>query len=224
MRCFFLFTFLLANATAQAYVVNGSMGRDPNASMGQCLPIAKPSVSEAKDLIQFSKLNVSENARDEELVALAWGLKQAISLRDKKPLQGMIGAKIVYTDEGGVWNESKGYVEVNRKWNTQGMNSQNIGMLFHELAHYLGNNRREDNMSSYLRYFQAVPSGCCFSWYCNRNRNEEFAEVFSSFLLNPANLLKEGGPNCKAAYDFFRKNVFPFGDLADCKPSASKKL
>lgn len=91
----------------------------------------------------------------------------------------------------------------------------NTAYVMHELGHRVGNN------GYYAKYRSAVKTPCLATHYCSKSysraryRNEEFAEVFAAFVTNPDHL-KNAGPSCRAAYDFFAKQVFKNGNLADC--------
>ena len=203
--------------SANAYIVDGSMGRDDDSSSGQCLAVAKPSFDEAAQLLIAQNIRLSSNAAADEIVALGWGIKQILSLAPNGKFAGIVGSRFHYSESDGVWNQSSGPIKVNRAWGTwAGMNSRNIAMLIHELGHYVGNNTSSANLTSYERYYSAVPGACHFSWYSHSSRREEFAEVFSAFVVHPQLLLKAGDANCVRAYHFLRQRVFPEGKLARC--------
>ena len=198
-------------------IVHGSMGQDEIAKMGQCLPFEKVTAEEAKDILANQKIKVSANITKAELSALGTGIKQIQNLYGGQ-FPGVQGANFKYANEATNWNQSSGPIKVNRYWaNDRGMNSSNIAMLIHELGHYVGNNSREGNPATYNRYFKAVPEPCRFSWYAKNRRKEEFADVFSTMVVNPENLLKSDDLYCRKAYNFFKAEIFSKGELAQCK-------
>lgn len=104
--------------------------------------------------------------------------------------------------------QTKGYVEVGRRC-PPGYGTYNfigdtgVGLLIHEIGHHVG------NRGGYNGY----PVGCHISGYCthtsagnthsaNTQRNEEFAEVFAAYVLQPNLLRKTNG--CANAYRHMR--------------------
>lgn len=209
------------------YIVPGSMGRDAESSQGQCIQMKdvlsqkKIDVALARMILQRNQVKTTSNVTHLELIALARGINKIEELHGK-PFPGIAGVNFIYTSSDSVWNQSSGPIKVNRNWSTDtGMHSRNVGMLMHELGHYVGNNKNPENPAAYAKYFRAVPTPCHFSWYAQQSRNEEFADVFASFIVNPKNLLKMGSPGCKKAYEFFKTKVFPKEPLAKCPGSAN---
>lgn len=80
-------------------------------------------------------------------------------------------------------------------------------ILVHEIGHHAAN-----NAGLYEEYNKFVRSTCKVSGYCTHdsngrkfsNRNEEFAEAFSSYLIATDRLKKK----CPKAHEFFQKKVF----------------
>lgn len=220
-------TLATVSNTVLAYVVAGSMGRDPVSSQGQCLKKTDSKTGKAigglvaRQILKRNSITTTANASEGELVALAIGVHRIEELHGK-PFEGTKGAHYIYTQASRVWNQHAGPIHVNRNWSKHtGMHSENIGMLMHELGHYVGNNKNPLNTASYAKYFRAVPQPCYFSWYAKQSRNEEFADVFATFIMNPNNLLKFGSASCKRAYDFFRKEVFSKGKMTTCSASSA---
>jgi hypothetical protein len=213
---------------ASAYVVAGSMGRDPVSSEGQCLTKLEQrsgkriDIHIAREILKRNSVTTTANATKKEIIALAIGIQRVEQLHGKA-FPGVQGVHYIYTQASRVWNQHAGPIHVNRNWSIDtGMNSENIGMLIHELGHYVGNNKNPLNTASYAKYFKAVPEPCYFSWYSLQSRNEEYADVFSTFILNPNNLLKFGSRGCRKAYEFLRKEAFGKGKMTVCAPKASK--
>lgn len=82
----------------------------------------------------------------------------------------------------------------------------------HEMGHIAG-------LRGFYGSYQSRFKGdvCKVSHYCTANknanpRNEEFAEVFATYLHSP-NILKQ---KCPAQFEWMAKNVFPKGDPKDC--------
>ena len=140
---------LLFASQAFAYIVNGSMGREPNSNRGQCLSAKALSVEEAANILKRGRIHVSENVSDGELIAVATGIQQIESLSGGLFI-GSSGARFEFTDDDGVWHQATEGIMVNREWSTEtGMNSRNVGMLVHELGHYVGNNLSSSNPATY---------------------------------------------------------------------------
>ena len=77
----------------------------------------------------------------------------------------------------------------------------NSGHIAHELAHCFGH-KTKDGKKLYDLYFKALPNRCKPTRYARTgNRNEEFAEVFALYLMNPDELHKY--EECKPALQFF---------------------
>lgn len=219
------FCLFLVAELARAYIIAGSMGRDPQSSHGQCLPKKdlktgrRIDAGSARVILQRNGVTTTSNIASDELIALAVGIQRVEELHGR-PFAGVKGAHFIYTESARVWNQTSGPIRINRRWsNNTGMNTENVGMLMHELGHYVGNNKSPLNSASYLKYFRAVPERCLFSWYAAQSRNEEYADVFATFIVNPENLLRFGSVGCRKAYEFFRKKVFTKGQLKSCRSS-----
>jgi hypothetical protein len=88
----------------------------------------------------------------------------------------------------------------------QGSNAQSVASHFaHELGHIVG-------LRGYYASYQRSMPVCPVTHYCTANhnhnpRNEEFAEVFATYLHSP-NYLRSA---CPAQFEWMKKNVFPNG-------------
>jgi len=92
--------------------------------------------------------------------------------------------------------------------------TNNVGLHAHELGHFVG------FKGLYPKYFAAVPdkNRCLVSQYAKTNRNEEFAEAFAAFLMDPEHL-KNGGGGCAQASRFFAE-IFGIKEMVErpCPP------
>ncbi len=202
--CFSLFVGLFANFANAQYVVPNSMGHHKESREGQCLPSSVKSLK-SKDfeaLLKKNKINFT-NATEQEKVAVAKGIAQIENLFGKE-FPGIFNAHFKYFNNNGVWNQNNGPIHVYRGWHHD--SKSNTNMLIHELGHHVGNNKNPNNPLNYSRYFSAVKERCRFSGYGSTKLNEEYAEVFTAFIMAP-NLLLEQGGGCVQAYHFFKQNL-----------------
>lgn len=77
----------------------------------------------------------------------------------------------------------------------------NTAMLAHELAHYIFSKGEAPLAEAYQK---EVPKPCLLSGYSSYDRDEEVAEVFSSFVTNP-DLLQNKGESCDQARLYMAK-------------------
>ena len=82
--------------------------------------------------------------------------------------------------------------------------TNNIAKLTHELAHYIS---LRDGELIQKRYETAVPTTCFVTKYAAKDRREEFAEVFASFVTRPEFLSQNVSSSCRAAR-VFMSNMF----------------
>jgi len=83
----------------------------------------------------------------------------------------------------------------------------NATHIAHEMAHCFGwKSLPARSGSLYSQYQKAVGDSCKVTHYCNKNGNENFAEVFSLFLLNPDRL--QESPGCRKGLQFFCRSIF----------------
>lgn len=81
------------------------------------------------------------------------------------------------------------------------------GILIHEIGHFVANKR-----GFYGEYNKEVKRSCKLSNYMrvmtngkkHKNRNEEFAEVFSSYFIFAKSLKRK----CKQSYEFMKEKLF----------------
>lgn len=101
----------------------------------------------------------------------------------------------------------RGEIQIARKCSDGTAVYARDAILVHEIGHYAAN-----NAGLYDDYNRFVTSTCRVSTYCThdskgrkfRNRNEEFAEAFSSYLLASDRLKAK----CPRAHEFFRTKIF----------------
>lgn len=140
---------------------------------------------------------------------------EAVSLMSDlhgKSMQALRGAKVVYNQKLHiVARQTTGPIELS----PEGMGIKAI--YVHEIGHVIGNAKAANGRTYYQNYGVKVPGKCHFTEYSRVSyggfgqRNEEFAEVMTAYLLAPEMLL-DGGPSCRQAYDFFRAEVFTAKD------------
>ena len=149
-------------------------------------------------------------ATSSEMRLLNQAVAKINSLAAGGRFSGLNGARVVfheYLHRVDSWGrpyclpatQSRGPVEIARRCppGTQGWNiiaSAGTGLLIHEMAHHVGNRG----------HYNGYPIGCQVSQYCSHKasghahtgtsrRNEEFAEVFTAFVVNPSLLHRTPG-------------------------------
>lgn len=88
------------------------------------------------------------------------------------------------------------------------------GILVHELGHFIANKH-----GLYPKYNRAVSKKCNLSEYMyqssggrkHKNRNEEFAEILSAYLVYPKKLKR----SCRASFNFIKDELF-LGEESSC--------
>lgn len=183
------------------------MKRDPNGQAGTC---TGPLLGSVDDVLKRNGVN-TRNATTAQKTSLAKGIQQLERLAGGAfaPAKGAVFNFI--NKRGGVSNQGE---MINMRGGEE--RTANTAYLMHELGHRVGNS------GYYSQYKGAVRSPCIATHYCRKSysraryRNEEFAEAFSAFVTHPEILLN-GSPSCKAAYDYFAQTVFKNGrQLASC--------
>jgi len=78
----------------------------------------------------------------------------------------------------------------------------NIGLIAHEIGHFIGGNNNRENYNSYALAMSAGP--CRLSQYSGRNQSEEFAEVVAAYITYPEAFLDKGA-NCRRAFEYMKR-------------------
>lgn len=91
----------------------------------------------------------------------------------------------------------------------------NIGLIAHELGHYIGGCNDGENYKKYDEYMGGMH--CKVSNYASKKPEEEFAEVIAAYLTIPQ-AFKDKGKECDKAFSFMR---VLFGESTDISTKMS---
>ncbi len=115
-------------------------------------------------------------------------------------------------------HQLNGYISVSRSCAGQFGDDMVDALVVHEVGHYAAN-----RAGLYAKYNDAVPKRkqCKLSGYCTKsqsgrkhsNRNEEFAEVFSAYLVATERLKSM----CPESYKFMKEEVFKGSSNYNCR-------
>jgi hypothetical protein len=195
----------LAPIGAQAYSVKSFA----QAAKG-CIPTVTS--DKAKEALKSFNIRTS-NANPQEARTLGTALVWIEALNNGAPLAKAIahnGNGYTYRFASAVGNSHQAANEVLINRNGGRNYGQNVAQLVHELGHFIGNN------GAYDQYRQAMNGHyCSVSSYSNSRFNEQFAEVFAAFVTNPTLIKNNSSSGCRLAYQFFSKQLFANGLLAD---------
>ncbi|MCR9204727.1 MAG: hypothetical protein NXH75_09130 [Halobacteriovoraceae bacterium] len=226
-----------------AAVERGDFGTDPGYTVSLknyrnpahgCISKEQVSSGEADRLLASQNLSV-ENAADDEKRALGAAIKRVQQLNGGVLQTGigrMIrGGQVVpgrypvrFTNDSGSGQRAD-HIKIGR--NRSGANDHNhngnsVAQHAHEWAHVIGNNGA---YAQFKRYMDSSSYGsndyCMVSNYADNNNNEQFAEVFTAFVTEPAILLNNSRTPraCQKAYQFFRDHFFNRGSrVSSCIP------
>jgi hypothetical protein len=227
-----------------AAVERGDFGKDPKYTVSLknyrnprhgCISKEQVSSGEADRLLASQNLSV-ENASDDEKRAVGAAIKRVQELNGGVLTTGIarkIDARgkvepgrypIRFTNDTGS-GQRRDHIKIGR--NKSGPsdhvhNGNSVAQHAHEWAHVIGNN------GAYAMFKQYMDSNsygsndyCMVSNYADNNNNEQFAEVFTAFVTEPAILLNNSRTPkaCKKAYEFFRDRFFNRGErVSNCIP------
>ena len=180
----------------------------PQAARG-CIP--RVSLEQAKKALE--RFNFKTNgATGEEIRALGTGLIWIEALNGGKPLsRAHANNRSAYTFRfrSGSGHSHQAAHEIVITRNGARNNGERVAQLVHELGHFLGNN------GAYSEYIQATGGSMCrVTSYSLSRPNEQFAEVFATFVTFPEHLKKQDSNACRKAYAFFERKMFSNGILA----------
>lgn len=152
-------------------------------------------------------------ANDKERAALALGIAQVERLLNK-PIPPNYRYHYQWKNASGAWNSGLsrvGFVTVKRP--TGSPKGTLTGRMMHELGHRFGHADGNKLYNEYRSHMRGKK--CVVSTYCLKSLNEEFAEVFEAYIVNPDFLAK----HCPDSYSFFKNKVFrnPENLLASCE-------
>lgn len=154
----------------------------------------------------------TENATAAEKRTLGTALVWIAALNDGKPLAKAVAQNNSYTYRfrTGTGNSHQAPNEVLINRNGSLNYGQNVAQLVHELGHFIGNN------GGYDEYRTAMQGHyCAVSSYSTSRFNEQYAEVFAAFVTDPNVIKNNSSTGCRLAYQFFSRQVFANGLLAD---------
>lgn len=78
----------------------------------------------------------------------------------------------------------------------------NIGLIAHEIAHYVGGSDNQRNYNAFLRAMGGRQ--CMISNYADNNLGEHFAEVAAAYLTMP-HAFRGKGESCRRAFNFMKE-------------------
>jgi hypothetical protein len=201
----------VSRAVKNASTPAGVFALYQNASFGyaKCLP--KPDES-SKEILSRNGIKTA-NAAEDERAALAKGIAQVERLLGK-PIPAEYQYDYQWVEAGGAWNSGisrPGYVTVKRyRGSPKGTLT---GRMMHELGHRFGHANAGENYNDYRAHMRGKK--CMITTYCGKSLNEEFAEVFEAYVVNPDFLAK----HCPDSYAFFKNKLFRNSEaiLASCE-------
>ncbi|CAM9862775.1 unnamed protein product, partial [Chrysoparadoxa australica] len=213
----------------------GNFGSDPryqvslknyrNPAHG-CTPYTSVSSGEADRLLASQNLSVV-GASEREKRTVGAAIKRVQELNGGVLRTGM-GPGSVYpfrfTEDSGSGQRAD-HIKIGRNRsgpNDHNHNGHSVAQHVHEWAHLIGNNGA---YNQFRRYMDSRSYGsndyCIVSNYADNNPNEQFAEVFTAFVTEPAILLNNTRTPaaCRKAFEFFRTQFFPRGNrVQSCIP------
>jgi hypothetical protein len=190
----------------------GIVKADLVASGGSC--VTNLSESQARQVLAENNITFP-GAKSEEVVALGKAVQQINSMSGDRTPQ-IRGTRVEFNNRRSVSRQKSTNPPVIEICRNGHSHLGNVGLLAHELGHLIGN---QNNARMYSQYKSRVNPKCCLTRYACSNsnrqpRNEEFAEVFASFISNPS-LAENAGGSCAAALSYF-KGAFKNGAQAGC--------
>lgn len=172
--------------------------QNPLFGYGKCLPgLVEP----AKKILARNGIDTLR-ANENEKIALAKGVAQVERLLGK-PIPNLYQYDYQWIEASGPWNSGlsrPGFVTVKRPRGS--LKGQLTGRMMHELGHRFGHANANENYIEYRKHMRGKK--CMITTYCGKNLNEEFAEVFAAYVVNPDFLAK----HCPDSYAYFKNKLF----------------
>ncbi|KHD87303.1 MAG: hypothetical protein OM95_15295 [Bdellovibrio sp. ArHS] len=172
--------------------------QNPLFGYGKCLPRLVESADQVLDRNGID----THKASEQERIALAKGIAQVERLLGK-PIPGDYQYDYQWIDASGAWNSGisrRGFVTVKRPRGSP--KGQLTGRMMHELGHRFGHANNNENYNEYRQHMRGKK--CMITTYCGKSLNEEFAEVFEAYIVNPDFLAK----HCPDSYAYFKNKLF----------------
>lgn len=148
----------------------------PNARSGRCI---RPASGSATEILDRNGIKRTGHYGPSEIAALAKGVSQVERLNGS-PLPPAWQTTFNFLNTSGAWNQGVKAINV-RKYTYGG---DNVAAQMHEFGHKIANANNQKILSQYVRQAKR----CGISPYAYSKRSEEFAEVFSAFIVNPEDL------------------------------------
>ncbi|CAN0274695.1 unnamed protein product, partial [Chrysoparadoxa australica] len=173
-------------------------------------PVSKVSKSEAEDLIDSQKMAVVGGTNTEKRTlgaAIHWVQHLNSGVLKTGIWKGNGDYKIIIKDGEKSSGQRWDHIIIHRRGDKA--HGLSVAQHVHEWGHLIGNNGA---YGAYKRHMRGH-GYCMVSNYADNNDNEQFAEVFTGFVTEPATLLdnKRTPKACQRAFDFFI-NWFDAGD------------
>ncbi|KYG68956.1 hypothetical protein AZI87_06950 [Bdellovibrio bacteriovorus] len=172
--------------------------QNPVFGYGKCLP----RLVESADTILNRNGIDTVKANDKEKIALAKGVAQVERLLGQ-PIPRDYQYDYQWIEASGPWNSGisrRGFVTVKRPRGS--LKGQLTGRMMHELGHRFGHANNNENYNEYRQHMRGKK--CMITTYCGKSLNEEFAEVFEAYVVNPDFLAK----HCPDSYAYFKNKLF----------------
>lgn len=149
------------------------------AHRGGCIKVSDDS---AESILRRNGITIGGSYQRADEAALAKGITQVERINGG-PLPRAWSTNFNYLNARGAWNQASHAINV-RKYSYGG---DNVAALMHEFGHKIGN---ANGGKAYSQYFNTA-SRCGISSYARSKRTEEFAEVFSAYIVNPEDLKRQ---------------------------------
>ncbi|MAF77806.1 MAG: hypothetical protein CME63_12190 [Halobacteriovoraceae bacterium] len=168
-----------------------------------CYPVSRVSLTEARDIIRLQKLKLV-GAGPIETRTLGAALTWMHYLNGDEPLRSATWKRrdpyqIRIVSGNGSSGQRWDHILIRRNGHKQ--HGESVAQHVHELAHLIGNNGSYQLYRNHMKGY----GYCLVSGYSDNRFNEQFAEVFTAFVTEPALLTKNSSTPkaCKRAFDFF---------------------
>lgn len=205
--------FAMTEVQAAVSHVHGFYSETTGAQNGFCV---RPPSGTPVEVLKRNGVRVRGATKPGDLYALAKGINQVERLLGH-PLPTSWRTKVRYVDSYGSWNqglEGDGN-EINVHRPLRGsrviFDGSDVSAYMHEFGHAVGNAdsgrvyrdfRR--NVAPCIGYTEHGERTSTISHYAGTKFNEQFAEVFMVYVVNPQDLKKR----CPQAYNYFSKRLF----------------
>lgn len=216
--------------TAEDGALNSSLVKlTPTAALGQCLPQSNPTnVTEIlrrnnievltgslpKERGPASSLVPLTDVTDERMIAVARILAayEGLGNGSMDALRSGEKISIIFDNGNSDCSNSRRFESQIQlcpgNQNRQGMNGNtehggvdNMALIAHEIAHYVGGCQGGKRYEEYNKYMAG--GQCKITSYAAKNPQEEFAEVMAAYITMPQ-AFKDKGKNCETAFKFMR--------------------